>query len=289
MEMLYTLENPDTKENNSTTNSVEVIMPLYNFNIIEYSKLSEKFKEDINFKDFFIKAIPEMELIGIQEEHAFLPSFTDDSTYAGAPEFLVKKEFVPKDGIPRNAIIEKEFCDFLTALRVFKKGSVSTNQISYLLPESDSLSVIFQKGTKEFGEYMLEYKDLVQVEHFFDKISCNNDDSIDLSLRWFNKIYSEPDFEDMLIDLIIAFEALTCADKGSNSGNTIAVSISMLIGNDAYERRKVRDRLLEAYSIRNKIVHASGIVKKFSDLEIIQDSIEYYRLAICHLLKVEHG
>jgi hypothetical protein len=93
------------------------------------------------------------------------------------------------------------------------------------------------------------------------------------------KSHIEYYLEDTLIDLMIAFEALVFEGEGSESkGRTIAIANSMLIGENEKERRRIRTRLLEAYRVRNVIIHSLKKDYSLTD-ELVLETRRYYRRA----------
>ena len=110
--------------------------------------------------------------------------------------------------------------------------------------------------------YVLNFEEVPRLRKIVRKIQSvdfSKRKSLDLACRRFQRAYEEMDVEDRLIDLMIAFEALflRVERRVSSKGKLIAVACSTLLGKNEKEREDIKQKLVEAYSIRNCIVHGS--------------------------------
>ena len=117
-----------------------------------------------------------------------------------------------------------------------------------------------------------------------------------LAVRRFNLAYGRHNPEDKLIDIMIALEALFLKGEadGAPSGIIIAIACSTLIGKNQYDRKKIKDTLMKAYKLRNKIVHGSEFERIKTDsktgskvnvlAELILEVENYLRESIKKLL-----
>ncbi len=129
--------------------------------------------------------------------------------------------------------------------------------------EEDHPRTSYRKYVLNFEEVPLLRKNLKKIQ----SIDFTKRRSMDLACRRFQRAYEEKDTEDQLIDLMIAFEALFL--KGERKipvkGKVIAIACSTLLGKSEEEREEIKRTLIEAYSIRNCIVHGSEYSRSESD------------------------
>jgi len=128
--------------------------------------------------------------------------------------------------------------------------------------------------------YVLDFKEVPRLRKIIRKIQgidFSKRKSLDLACRRFQRAYEERDAEDRLIDLMIAFEALFLkGEKGVPSkGKLIAIACSTLLGKKEEKREEIKQTLVEAYSIRNCIVHGSEYPRMKPDDkgEVIVDTL----------------
>jgi hypothetical protein len=99
-----------------------------------------------------------------------------------------------------------------------------------------------------------------------------------------NKSFIESYLEDTLIDLMIAFEASVFEGEDNRPRNkTMALAIAMLIGTNENERRRIRTKLLEAYPMRNRIIHSLKSEPNITT-ELVSEITQYFRRSIKKIL-----
>lgn len=181
--------------------------------------------------------------------------------------FETKKLFGPLDqgnlsadeGITES---REKIGTLVTTLRLFKPGVTGTGMVRTCHETDIPLFGGITTGYPSYGEYVgkqyhLPASELEDFRRFWKEIDfthCN-----DVALRRFNYSYGRVNPEDKLIDDMIALEALFLEGEkaGTSSKTVIAVGCSTLLGKNREERRRIRKTLMDAYELRNLIVHGS--------------------------------
>lgn len=150
----------------------------------------------------------------------------------------------------------------VTALRLFKPGVVGTDLITTRyeidLPMLGGMTLGYPNYGQFVGkEYRLIVSDVENFKRFWTEMDLIHTNEV--ALRRFNYSYGRINPEDKLIDEMIALEALFLEGEkaGGSSKTVIAVGCSSLLGKSREERRQIRKTLMEAYELRNSIVHGS--------------------------------
>jgi len=231
------------------------ITPLLNFEL-------EK-TESIDLGDFIIRKITEDELkmlLGkgaLGECHLFFP-------YGGFFETVwcieLKVRF-PSKRKQKNLTPHIE--RIITALRLFKKGSVQYSAIlKYPKIWRDSWDFTLHKREGVHGPlYKLTNDDVNDLKAFWSKFKSLNIQSypfLDVAIRRFSFSYDRTSPEDKLINFIIAFEALFLKRALGELGYRLALRCAYFLGKDEEERKKIFEIVRGAYDIRSKIVHGAS-------------------------------
>jgi hypothetical protein len=96
--------------------------------------------------------------------------------------------------------------------------------------------------------------------------SARNDRRLALALRRFDSAYSRYEFEDSLIDLWIAFEALLLPDGQSELSYRAAIRIAVLAGSEPAERRAAFKQARLSYKCRSQVVHGEATAGSLEDI-----------------------
>jgi len=155
--------------------------------------------------------------------------------------------------------------NIILSLRLLKEGLVFGSFTFYVLMSKKRHVTSWsyeQDRPRSAIPYVLDFEEVTKLRKIVRKIQgidFSKRKSLDLACRRFQRAYEERDAEDKLIDLMIAFEALFLkGERGVPSkGKLIAVACSTLLGKNEEEREEIKQSLVEAYSIRNCIVHGS--------------------------------
>ncbi|MCJ7609317.1 HEPN domain-containing protein [Candidatus Bathyarchaeota archaeon] len=180
--------------------------------------------------------------------------------------------------IPRNlwTATENDYKAALSAMRIFKPGKVYPDQL-FLFAGSQFVGIMGPARIPNilFERYSLDMSETANLKLLHNRILGISDPSLVLSLRWFEKYYDEPELEDELIDIMVAFEALIQVNA-TEKGETISIAISMLVGKEMKERQVIKDTLAKSYTLRNHIIHGTGKKIKVSS-ELVETVADYFR------------
>jgi hypothetical protein len=116
----------------------------------------------------------------------------------------------------------------------------------------------------------LQFDEIPPLIRLIDKIHSLDFDkrkSLRIACERFQRGIHDQEFDDRLIDFMIAFEALYLKGEKEvrSKGRTIAIACSILIGKNETERERIKNVMLTAYKTRNMIVHGSS---KFSSEQV---------------------
>ena len=154
------------------------------------------------------------------------------------------------------------------ALRLLKEGPVFIKYL-YTINEDKALLVkhsnfIVPNAYMDYHQiydYKLKEEENQSFKQIFKLLNKEKklDDNIDLGLDRFQSTYFPKPARDVLLDIMIAFEALFLTGyRGSNKGQTLAIACSKLLGKTRSERKAIKETLSKFYKIRNYIVHGSS-------------------------------
>jgi len=282
----------------SEQTKTKLFCPLFNFQVSEIEdegddtkvirvheiKERNSFVEGFDFiGDTIIRRIKNQEL---EEMHV---KREIDLYVAGAFYNLYEGLFViefPQD--PKEKLVP--FVEnILLALRLCKEGDVFCKVIWF----GSGLSFTILNPTYEMPNplhrtiYFLKMEELGKIREIFDKITKADFDRrryLRIACDRFNRSYGKSMHDEKIIDFMIAFEALYLREeKAPNSGQTIGVGCSMLLGKNDMERREIYDFFVKTYKLRNKIVHGSAITYSGID-ETVSKLKGYLRKSITALL-----
>lgn len=93
-----------------------------------------------------------------------------------------------------------------------------------------------------------------------------DDRRLALALRRFDSAYSRYEFEDSLIDLWIAFEALLLPDGQSELSYRAALRIAVLAGSEPAERSAAFKQARLSYKCRSQVVHGEATAESLEDI-----------------------
>lgn len=155
--------------------------------------------------------------------------------------------------------------DTVYGLRLSKSGYYSALAVApYELHETD---------VEAFGEFWQDFQDKQQEGKL---------DDIKIALNRFNYSYGEVD-EDRLLDQMIALENLYLGDT-QELRYKFALRAAFLLADDAPARKKVIDRLKQAYDNRSTVVH--GKKPRVTLTKLVADTEEYLRQSIKRFIEL---
>lgn len=176
----------------------------------------------------------------------------------------------------------------MLAFHLLKSGDIFLDNIYYIFPNSDvatgtiytnpiPASLSFYEFNPEEKDNLIEILNLIQPLDFKKgrfRIACDR----------FERAYYDYNFDDKIVDLCIAFEALFLKeDHREYKGKTIGLACSMLLGQNKKERNKIYDDVNNAFIGRNNIVH--GKPHQLKNIRILLSNLEdYLRKSILRLI-----
>lgn len=239
-----------------------------NGRIVEYfAKGEERIKKGIEILDTIrirrikvedinkIKQFPAVGLLGLYERY-----FSSINQRTFVIEFLGKDDNDFK-------YIEKEIGKILLAMRLYKPISVFCKIIWFIEKDETKSTIILDSPLPRIEEMLFshdllrfdELEKIVKIVKKIDRIDFDERKSFRIACERFNRTFEKYKEDEIIIDLIIAFEALLLRGKKvqSNIGQFIGLGCSMLLGKDDKERNEISEFVVKAYEIRNKIVHGA--------------------------------
>ena len=213
--------------------------------------------------------------------------------------FVLAKPIVTEDG--HDFQLDRTMRNIILAMRLLKKGSVSGNCIFYILVSEKRKKFVSVELSCDGGYRSLELWSFSKWVLYFDEIpdlrkkvsqvqSINFAEKKRLSLacKRFQRAYEEGDYEDQLIDFMIAFEALFVRKdvKGAFIKEKIAIGCSDLLGKTDKEKEYIRSFLSKAYSLRNLIVHAAEykVKDEYEIPRVVSETEDFLREALNKLI-----
>jgi hypothetical protein len=94
--------------------------------------------------------------------------------------------------------------------------------------------------------------------------ASRSDRRLALALRRFDSAYSRYEYEDSLIDLWIAFEALLLPDGNIELSHRVSLRIAVLVGTEPTQREAAFKQAKDSYKCRSKVVHGEAIEEGLS-------------------------
>lgn len=176
------------------------------------------------------------------------------------------------------------FEQLITALRLFKEGSIGINytSVSYANP-IPILGGSASYDNRQFigPTYELKEKDKLLFQKLWSEVNNTNLDqhlTLRIALRRFNFAYERINYKDKLIDYMIAFEALFFKQgEVGEFKHKLATRVARFLGETYEERQTISKQIKEFYVKRSQIVHGERIKLEHS---FIRDAENRLRKAI---------
>ncbi len=160
---------------------------------------------------------------------------------------------------------------------------------------SSQMSFIYQQTLSLSSDYFLIYRNLLHHDY---KISKNNftvleeigvfevsdilrkpyeqlndfEKTLLRGIHWFADCQTQVKIENEIMNLVTCLEVFFTPDKGDPISNSIAEGTALLLGEDLKERKRLKKRVKELYSLRSKVSHgghSSILNKDVTDLKFI--------------------
>jgi hypothetical protein len=236
------------------SNSI-AIFPIFNFQTSE--ELAKKIKNGFQFSNkVILRQIKKEELYRFRQtryylwgEGAYLIPLIGMKTFV----FEVEGEFSQASRLVYEVLL---------AMRLHKSESVFC-KVYGLEKNSKTIEVgsINPPAPYKPSIYRLTLYEIEEVDRWVSKINKLNLDKVSsfrVACERFNRSYEERRYDDKIIDLAIAFEALFTGEdttKLEYMGKFVGLGCSMLLGQNTKERKEIRKFLEKAFNLRNGIIH----------------------------------
>jgi len=160
----------------------------------------------------------------------------------------------------------------ITAFRLLKSDFIEANiKLGISKPGSPGLYLYSDHGVNQnftgflywgsqITEYKLDTSELAEVRLLAKKlleVDFTKRGTLRIALDRFEKSCYETYFEDLLIDCMIAFEALLIRKNCNSKKRSISFEAAKLLCETEEKRQEISSILKTAYEIRNCIVHGS--------------------------------
>jgi len=197
-------------------------------------------------------------------------------------EFVVEKRVAKRVDFIKWTEKSKNVVNIILALRLLKPGELFVPTVFFIskrksctvtntVPVANALPEYFFLKQREIVEFVELWKKLKQLE--------NEKPYLIFALKPLSEPFYIP--EEQLANYMMAFESLVFGrGKGTPRpyGRTIGIAISMLLGKSEEERAKIEKDLVEAYELRNRIVHGHLKMSKNNEKRMrkLFDRVEDY-------------
>ena len=241
--------------------------------------------EEINFGNRIkIRRITNEEKESITQQALFPSLVTVPKTGIWHLEFLLEGFYTHAKGTSiKTSTVTNEFKEIVTALRLFKSGSVGYSYVKTktLTWTTNQMGTSYgwgysRQGIIDIKSYELkksEKPELLSLWRKYSKFrkslgSLDTGRFFNLAIKWFNMGVEENDYENKIIDFFVSFEAL-CLPERSELSYRLSNRVALLLGRDCEESEKIRKFMIKAYKIRSDIVHGAKVSPIFIDGEKI--------------------
>lgn len=256
---------------------VTAICPLFNFQISEVLVGEHAREESIeyfkNLKERIEQGIKILDNVKIRrirkEDLDRIRKFGIVGLWAGFFSRISLRTFVIEVLQKEENIKEAQLKVYkvLLAMRLHKENDVFVKVIWFEKKSKVSTLTILDPPLPELMKFpyaveINEIKEIKKLANKIGKIDFDKRGSLRIACERFSRSYEEHREDEKIIDFMIAFESLFLRGKTApaGTGQFIGLGCSMLIGKNDKEREEINEFLVEAYKIRNRIVHGSEFI-----------------------------
>ena len=218
-------------------------------------------------------------------------------------KYVLETTYLHRKETPINtASCRQSFEDAVTALRLFKSGSVDFNVLrtASIVWQPHPRSSYGSQGryTSPWGpKYTLvesEVKPFMQIWKRYRKFRTERaklkpNKYLEIALRRFNLGIEEADFENKMIDYLISLEALYLPERQELTYR-LSNRVATLLGKEGKETEEIRKIITKAYDLRSDIVHGKDVRpikiegKTFQPNDFASKVEEYVRQSVRHFI-----
>lgn len=245
----------------------------------------------------------------INEKHLFQRSFWAIKTNYKLPKILGDNAEIDLEKAKKNNICRENANDniqkVLMCLRLFGLANVYPIFIihrtkPWIFTDVKQYPVSCYPEEKFEVDYGSFEEDFVNFWKTFNSDTVSKFKFISIASKRFSYAHERKAWEDKIIDLLIAAEAIFLSGSEGELSFQLALRASLLLGKDFQTRKTVFEDMKLAYKLRSKIVHGSMVesvikqIKKnqasnygeeYKMNEFIFKIQEYIRLAICRMIQ----
>lgn len=186
--------------------------------------------------------------------------------------------YFPDDYVHPNEI----FQDILTSLRLFGDGGIGVSYVLYYettLWNSMSIGRLQSYSTRDMifpkPNLVIHSEDSKELDKIWKTYNSTKDSvqkKYKVAINRFNKAREGRDYEEIIVDAMIALENLFPPETSAYIGNFLGKSLENVIGTRSHDM-DVLETTKEAYFARNRVVHGEDIYS--TELEIKGKSIKF--------------
>lgn len=185
---------------------------------------------------------------------------------------VLEKTYLHRKETPIDTSSCREsFEDVVTALRLFKSGSVDFNvlctasvswqphlgtsyssQGRYTSPLGPKYTIV-KSEVKPFKRVWKRYK-----KYRTERAKLKSNKYLEIALRRFNLGIEEADFENKMIDYLISLEALYLPERQELTYK-LSNRVATLLGKEEKETEEIRKIVAKAYDLRSDVVHGKDV------------------------------
>lgn len=194
-------------------------------------------------------------------------------------------------GIPPKFLIETKSkkCEFemqiekiqyfLYAFALFKSQIIQMNEIWCTHPmfhpgTSGSGREIISKRGRKWATATLLKSEMNEFQTFYNRFKkIQKPLPMKTAIKRFHSGLESRDFEDTVIDFMIALECLY-GDNKPELTRTISTRVAILLGKDELDTERLRIRVRDLYNIRSAIVHGGNLKKACKDAHITENEAQ---------------
>jgi hypothetical protein len=143
-------------------------------------------------------------------------------------------------------------------------------------------------------QYFLKKEEIPSFKGLYDRLRNLKEEKpyLVFPLAQYAKSFEETFPEDIIVDIMVAFEALIFykfEKTPDQAGVLMGIAVGMLLGSTQKEREEIKSILREVHGLRNAIVH--GNVDKFERLankrnsSVLLKAVDYLRMTLTKLLE----
>lgn len=241
--------------------SLDYIVPISNFTSASLPIVLEG--------SFTIRAIKDSEKRYFENDRFGLGSIEYHQTNHVIEYRYSEKKYITDDGksdVGKRTRLKdphQEVSKLISALRIFKKGhfdykiGITKNVLN--IPFLGTIIHQMPKVSWFGGNYSLEQNEVTEFQEFWKNLSGKNFLKFKpngIAVRRFASAEEKINYEDKVIDFLIAFEALFFKEgETAELTHKISVRVARLLETDFEEKKNQFKEMKDIYKIRSKIVH----------------------------------